>query len=109
MTGDPVPKFTFRSRSRPNTLLSFACAIDSTSTLDNTAIMSVPTLAPQIMKRPWLMRWMKPLSKWYFNNAGYRKLGLRYADTFRQAPRAKKMGLVASTNLRKSLTDMWDV
>ncbi|KAK6433378.1 Cytochrome b-c1 complex subunit 7, mitochondrial [Oleoguttula sp. CCFEE 5521] len=42
--------------------------------------MSVPTLAPYIMKRPWLMRWMKPLSHWYFNNAGYRKLGLRADD-----------------------------
>lgn len=41
--------------------------------------MSVPSLAPQIMKRPWLQRWMKPLSQWYFDNAGYRKLGLRYA------------------------------
>lgn len=40
--------------------------------------MSQPSLAPYIMKRPWLMRWMKPLSKWYFDNAGYRKLGLRY-------------------------------
>lgn len=31
-----------------------------------------------IMKRPWLKRWMEPLAKWYFDNAGYRKLGLRY-------------------------------
>ena len=43
--------------------------------------MSVPSLAPSIMKRPWLMKWMKPLSQWYFDNAGYRKLGLRYAAT----------------------------
>jgi len=40
--------------------------------------MSQPSLAPYIMKRPWLMRWAQPLSKWYFDNAGYRKLGLRY-------------------------------
>lgn len=40
--------------------------------------MSQPSLAPYILKRPWLNRWMQPLSKWYFNNAGYRKLGLRY-------------------------------
>ncbi|RMZ08529.1 hypothetical protein D0864_01718 [Hortaea werneckii] len=39
--------------------------------------MSYPSLAPYIMKRPWLMRWMRPLSEWYFDNAGYRKLGLR--------------------------------
>ena len=43
-----------------------------------TANMSQPSLAPYVMKRPWLMRWAQPLSKWYFDNAGYRKLGLRY-------------------------------
>ncbi|KAF7186671.1 Cytochrome b-c1 complex subunit 7 [Pseudocercospora fuligena] len=42
--------------------------------------MSVPSIAPQIMKRPWLKRWMEPLSKWYFDNSGYRKLGLRADD-----------------------------
>ncbi|KAK4610229.1 Cytochrome b-c1 complex subunit 7 [Fulvia fulva] len=42
--------------------------------------MSTPSLAPYIMKRPWLQRWMKPLSQWYFDNAGYRKLGLRADD-----------------------------
>ncbi|RMY44536.1 hypothetical protein D0865_10487 [Hortaea werneckii] len=42
--------------------------------------MSYPSLAPYIMKRPWLMRWMRPLSEWYFDNAGYRKLGLRADD-----------------------------
>jgi len=39
--------------------------------------MSYPSLAPYILKRPWLSRWMKPLSNWYFESAGYRKLGLR--------------------------------
>jgi hypothetical protein len=47
--------------------------------------MSAPSLAPYIMKRPWLQRWMKPLANWYCNAAGYRQLGLRYgapdADT----------------------------
>ncbi|TKA22188.1 hypothetical protein B0A50_08354 [Salinomyces thailandicus] len=42
--------------------------------------MSYPSLAPYIQKRPWLMRWMRPLSEWYFDNAGYRKLGLRADD-----------------------------
>jgi hypothetical protein len=46
-----------------------------------TAKMSQPSLAPYVMKRPWLMRWAQPLSKWYFDNAGYRKLGLRYERT----------------------------
>jgi hypothetical protein len=40
--------------------------------------MSAPSLAPYIMKRPWLQRWMKPLANWYCNAAGYRQLGLRY-------------------------------
>ncbi|KXL44628.1 MAG: hypothetical protein FE78DRAFT_132456, partial [Acidomyces sp. 'richmondensis'] len=42
--------------------------------------MSYPSLAPYILKRPWLARWMKPLSNWYFENAGYRKLGLKADD-----------------------------
>ena len=41
--------------------------------------MSAPSLAPYIMKRPWLQRWMKPLANWYCNAAGYRQLGLRYS------------------------------
>ncbi|KAH6639771.1 cytochrome b-c1 complex subunit 7 [Boeremia exigua] len=42
--------------------------------------MSAPSFAPAIMKRPWLQRWMKPLSNWYINAAGYRQLGLRADD-----------------------------
>ncbi|KAF2833624.1 hypothetical protein CC86DRAFT_365467 [Ophiobolus disseminans] len=42
--------------------------------------MSAPSLAPFINKRPWLLRWMKPLANWYTNAAGYRKLGLRADD-----------------------------
>lgn len=40
--------------------------------------MSYPSLAPFVLKRPWLKRWLQPLSKWYMDNSGYRKLGLRY-------------------------------
>ena len=42
--------------------------------------MSAPSLAPMIMKRPWLQRWVQPLSNWYCNAAGYRQLGLRADD-----------------------------
>ncbi|KAL1597454.1 Cytochrome b-c1 complex subunit 7, mitochondrial [Nothophoma quercina] len=42
--------------------------------------MSAPSLASAVMKRPWLQRWMKPLSNWYTNAAGYRQLGLRADD-----------------------------
>jgi len=41
--------------------------------------MSAPSLAPYIVKRPWLQKWIQPLSNWYCNAAGYRQLGLRYA------------------------------
>ncbi|MCJ1244461.1 Cytochrome b-c1 complex subunit 7 [Trapelia coarctata] len=42
--------------------------------------MSAPSIAPFIMKRPWLRRLMIPVSEWYRNAAGYRKLGLRADD-----------------------------
>ncbi|KAF1940164.1 hypothetical protein EJ02DRAFT_435769 [Clathrospora elynae] len=42
--------------------------------------MSAPSLAPFIKKRPWLSRWMKPLSEYYCHAAGYRQLGLRADD-----------------------------
>lgn len=43
--------------------------------------MSQPSLTNFIIKRPWLKRWMMPLAKWYVNAAGYRQLGLKYANT----------------------------
>ncbi|KAF8862403.1 14 kDa subunit of cytochrome bd ubiquinol oxidase [Acephala macrosclerotiorum] len=42
--------------------------------------MSQPSLVNFIVKRPWLSKFMKPLSNWYANAAGYRKLGLRADD-----------------------------
>ncbi|KAL8695319.1 MAG: hypothetical protein Q9218_000218 [Villophora microphyllina] len=42
--------------------------------------MSAPSMTKIIMERPWLKRWMKPLSEWYANAAGYRKIGLRVDD-----------------------------
>ncbi|KAF2690780.1 hypothetical protein K458DRAFT_326648 [Lentithecium fluviatile CBS 122367] len=42
--------------------------------------MSAPSLAPFILKRPWLQKWVKPLANWYVNAAGYRQLGLRADD-----------------------------
>ncbi|KAK7402767.1 Cytochrome b-c1 complex subunit 7, mitochondrial [Neonectria magnoliae] len=38
------------------------------------------SLAPFILRRPWLARLFKPAASWYVNAAGYRKLGLRYDD-----------------------------
>ncbi|KAJ9660438.1 Cytochrome b-c1 complex subunit 7 [Neophaeococcomyces mojaviensis] len=42
--------------------------------------MSGPSLAPYILRRPWLKTWMMPFANWYANAAGYRRLGLRYDD-----------------------------
>lgn len=62
-----------------------------TDPIRNTPLnMSYPSLAPYILKRPWLARWMKPLSNWYFENAGYRKLGLKYGR-----PRPSHVGFQA--------------
>ncbi|KFX88472.1 hypothetical protein O988_09010 [Pseudogymnoascus sp. VKM F-3808] len=42
--------------------------------------MSQPSLAPYVLKRPFLQRWLTPFANWYANAAGYRKLGLRADD-----------------------------
>ncbi|KZV85747.1 hypothetical protein EXIGLDRAFT_725550 [Exidia glandulosa HHB12029] len=42
--------------------------------------MSGLSLAPWIMKRPGLLRVLKPVANWYVGAAGWRKLGLRYDD-----------------------------
>lgn len=36
------------------------------------------SLAPFVLRRPWLTKMMMPAASWYANAAGYRKLGLRY-------------------------------
>lgn len=83
----PLTTFEKSSFSTARTLPTSSSSHPRTtpSTLAN---MSVPSLAPYIMKRPWLQKWMKPLSQWYFDNAGYRKLGLRYAVAIDGADRA---------------------
>ncbi|KAF2086142.1 ubiquinol-cytochrome c reductase subunit 7 [Saccharata proteae CBS 121410] len=42
--------------------------------------MSQPSLAPFIIKRPWLTKIFMPLAEKYLNLAGYRKLGLKADD-----------------------------
>ena len=39
---------------------------------------SYPSLAPFVLKRPWLRNMLTPIAGWYSNAAGYRQLGLRY-------------------------------
>ncbi|KAI2640262.1 14 kDa subunit of cytochrome bd ubiquinol oxidase [Xylaria nigripes] len=42
--------------------------------------MPYASLAPFILKRPWLRNFFQPLATWYTNAAGYRQLGLRADD-----------------------------
>ncbi|KAI3326029.1 14 kDa subunit of cytochrome bd ubiquinol oxidase [Xylariaceae sp. AK1471] len=42
--------------------------------------MSYASLAPFVLKRPWLRNFLTPLAGWYSNAAGYRQLGLRADD-----------------------------
>ena len=72
----PLQELVAAANRRRDRLTTLHSALRKKGT--DTAKMSYPSLAPYIMKRPWLMRWMRPLSEWYFDNAGYRKLGLRY-------------------------------
>ncbi|MCJ1468233.1 Cytochrome b-c1 complex subunit 7 [Pseudocyphellaria aurata] len=58
--------------------------------------MSAPSLANFVMKRPYLKRWMIPLSEWYADLAGYRKLGLRADDLI---PEENKTVLLALKRL----------
>lgn len=38
------------------------------------------SFAPQIQKSRTLYRWLKPVSDWYAQVAGYRQMGLKYDD-----------------------------
>lgn len=38
------------------------------------------SLAPFIIRRPWLYKIFKPAASWYMNASGYRQMGLRYAN-----------------------------
>lgn len=45
--------------------------------LSQSPTMSYPSLAPFVLKRPWLTKMMMPLANFYVKAAGYRELGLR--------------------------------
>lgn len=52
--------------------------ISSSNTLSSSfpiVKMSGASVAPYVLKRPWLKKWMMPLAKWYANTSGYRSLG----------------------------------
>ncbi|PFH60801.1 hypothetical protein XA68_10315 [Ophiocordyceps unilateralis] len=55
--------------------------------------MSAVSIAPFILRRPWLHKMMMPLANWYADAAGYRKLGLRYDDLLEEEREAVQIAL----------------
>ncbi|PHH88016.1 hypothetical protein CDD83_8122 [Cordyceps sp. RAO-2017] len=55
--------------------------------------MSAYSLAPFILRRPWLTKMVMPMADWYANAAGYRKLGLRYDDLLEEEREAVQIAL----------------
>ncbi|KAH6986145.1 cytochrome b-c1 complex subunit 7 [Ilyonectria destructans] len=51
------------------------------------------SLAPYILRRPWLARLFKPAATWYVNAAGYRQLGLRHDDLLEEENDAAQKAL----------------
>ncbi|KAG6008029.1 Cytochrome b-c1 complex subunit 7 [Claviceps pusilla] len=55
--------------------------------------MSGYSLAPFILRRPWLAKMVMPAANWYANAAGYKKLGLRYDDLHEEEREATQIAL----------------
>ncbi|VUC34679.1 unnamed protein product [Clonostachys rosea] len=51
------------------------------------------SLAPYVLKRPWLSRILKPVASWYVGASGYRKLGLRYDDLMEEERESVQIAL----------------
>ena len=51
------------------------------------------SLAPFVLRRPWLSKMLKPVASWYVGATGYRKLGLRYDDLFEEEREAVQLAL----------------
>ncbi|KAG5973635.1 Cytochrome b-c1 complex subunit 7 [Claviceps digitariae] len=51
------------------------------------------SLAPFILRRPWLAKMFMPAANWYANAAGYKKLGLRYDDLYEEEREATQIAL----------------
>ncbi|KAH7325857.1 cytochrome b-c1 complex subunit 7 [Stachybotrys elegans] len=51
------------------------------------------SLAPFVLKRPWLTKALMPLANWYTGAAGYRQLGLRYDDLLEEEREATQIAL----------------
>ncbi|KAK3186877.1 Cytochrome b-c1 complex subunit 7 [Lecanicillium sp. MT-2017a] len=51
------------------------------------------SLAPFVLRRPWLTKMLKPAASWYADAAGYRKLGLRYDDLLEEENESVQIAL----------------
>ena len=52
-------------------------AVPTFASATMTAMPIAPSLAPAILKRPWLTKLVMPIADWYCNASGYRQMGLR--------------------------------
>ncbi|RDA86164.1 hypothetical protein CP532_3043 [Ophiocordyceps camponoti-leonardi (nom. inval.)] len=55
--------------------------------------MSAYSIAPFILRRPWLHKMVMPIANWYADAAGYRKLGLKYDDLLEEEREAVQIAL----------------
>ncbi|KAK5992274.1 Cytochrome b-c1 complex subunit 7 [Cladobotryum mycophilum] len=51
------------------------------------------SLAPYVLRRPWLAKLLTPAANWYAGAAGYRQLGLRYDDLLEEENEAMQVAL----------------
>jgi len=61
------------------------------------------SLAPFVLRRPWLAKMLTPAANWYANAAGYRKLGLKYdapSPTARPFSRSRRGSIGKDTAAR---------
>lgn len=50
-------------------------------------------LSKFILKRPWLTRWMIPLSRWYGDKMGHQQLGLKLEDLLPEEDEVTQLAL----------------
>lgn len=71
----PNPNFCRRSSYHPDIPQHDPTTIHHRPPLPNAVTMV--SLAPYVLKRPWLTKMLTPMANWYANAAGYRQMGLR--------------------------------
>ncbi|KAK4066642.1 hypothetical protein Trihar35433_7069 [Trichoderma harzianum] len=57
------------------------------------AASTMVSLAPFVLKRPWLVKALTPAANWYAGASGYRQLGLRYDDLLEEENEAVQIAL----------------